>query len=122
MTKGTRRKAFILAALSIIVVVAGTAMNWPAAASAQAGLDRLYGRGRAHISELRVAAAIQGSRSVKTIVFGALAVMLILASAASQAQEFPAAILEHVRFTYTAPNSDSDTGTVIYEYSPTTHA
>ncbi len=43
--KGTRRIAILLMTLPIIVVVAGTAMNWPAASSAQVGLVRLYGEG-----------------------------------------------------------------------------
>jgi hypothetical protein len=52
--KGTRRIAFILAVLSIIVIVVGSVMKWPDATSAQAGLVRLYGTGKAHISKLRV--------------------------------------------------------------------
>jgi len=64
---------------------------------------------------------VEGNRSMKTIVLGASAVILMLASAASQAQESPATILEHVRSTYEALNSYSDTGTVIYEYSPTAY-
>ena len=58
---------------------------------------------------------------MKKIAFGASAVMLMLATAASPAQESPAAILEHVRSTYGALSSYSDTGTVRYEYSPTAH-
>jgi hypothetical protein len=47
--------------------------------------------------------------------------MLLLRSMASYAEDSPAAILDHAREVYQALNSYSDTGTVLYEYSPTAH-
>jgi outer membrane lipoprotein-sorting protein len=47
--------------------------------------------------------------------------LLALRPPALRAEETPAAILEHTRSVYAALTSYSDTGTVLKEYSPTSH-
>jgi outer membrane lipoprotein-sorting protein len=47
--------------------------------------------------------------------------LLLLMPLASYAEDSPAAILDRARAVYQALNSYSDTGTVLYEYSPTAH-
>jgi outer membrane lipoprotein-sorting protein len=50
-----------------------------------------------------------------------IGILLLLGPVASYAEDSPAAILDRARAAYEALNSYSDTGTVIYEYSPTAH-
>ena len=56
--------------------------------------------------------------SVKPLWIG---ILLLLGSTASHAEDSPDAILEHTRAVYGALTSYADTGTVLYEYSPTVH-
>jgi outer membrane lipoprotein-sorting protein len=52
---------------------------------------------------------------------GGWVLLLTLSSMTVHAEEAPAAILEHARTVYAGLDSYADTGTVIYEYSPTAH-